>query len=220
MKNFLSAVLICFQWHFIQAATSPFADKPCKSYSSYRDEAGKEVDLVWGSAPLNDFGSRTVQFDFSGVRNLRQVPAPGIHPRIYFTPDDLPDLRRRLKTTRCGQVAWNNLLCWTEMMKGRYDDKAAYAKNDVWQGGFGGLHGPVPLFRLNVPREKGFAYNHHPEAVKIYRSLMDGSATSFPDYYWNVFSLEAFRCLIENDEAGAKDLAKACLLYTSDAADE
>jgi hypothetical protein len=138
-----------------------------------------------------------------------RFPRPGVHPRIYFTPDDLPDLRRRLKETQCGQAAWNNLLCWTEMMKGRYDDKAAYAKNDVWQGGFGGLHGPVPLFRLGVPREKGFAYNHHPGAAKSYRALVDGSATGFPDYYWNVFSLEAFRCLIENDEAGAKDLAKA-----------
>ena len=211
VKTILLAALCVAQTPLATGAASPFADKPCKSYSSYRDEAGKEVELLWGRAPLEDFGSRTVAFDFTGVRQVHPVPAPGVHPRIYFTPDDLPDLRHRLKQTQCGQAAWNNLLCWTEMMKGRYDDKAPYAKNDVWQGGFGGLHGPVPLFRLGVPREKGFAYNHHPAAARNYRALVDGSATSFPDYYWNVFSLEAFRCLIENDEAGAKDLAKAVI---------
>ena len=150
VKTILLAALCVAQTPLATGAASPFADKPCKSYSSYRDEAGKEVELLWGRAPLEDFGSRTVAFDFTGVRQVHQVPAPGVHPRIYFTPDDLPDLRHRLKETRCGQAAWNNLLCWTEMMKGRYDDKAPYAKNDVWQGGFGGLHGPVPLFRLTV----------------------------------------------------------------------
>ena len=29
-----------------------------------------------------------------------------------MTPDDLPDLRERLKTTRCGQEIWKNVQCW------------------------------------------------------------------------------------------------------------
>ena len=193
----------------VNSAQSPFADKPAKSYASYKDESGKEVDLIWGKAPLNDFGSRQVTFDSAGVRPVHQAPAPGVHPRIFFTPDDLPELRRRLKETQCGRVAWNHLLCWTEMMKGLYSDKAPYAANDVWQGGFGGLHGPVPLYRLGVPSQKGTSYNRNPVAAKFYSDLAGGSAVDFPGYYWNVFSLEAFRCLIENDEAGARTLAKA-----------
>jgi hypothetical protein len=192
-------------------ANSPFADKPCNSYSNYTDDDGKPSVLIWGKAPLDDFGSREVKFDQSGVRSIRQVPGPGVHPRIFFGPDDLPDVRKRLKETQCGQAAWKNILSWTQMMKGQYDDKADYAQPDVWNGGFGGLHGRVPLFRLGVPRVNGAAYNHNPQAAAFYQNLIKGDATGVPDYYWNVFSLEAFRCLIENDDAGAKDLAKAVI---------
>ena len=188
---------------------SPFADKYAASYSSYKDLRGQEVDPLWGSLKPDDFGSRTVPFDQSGVRSVSQVPGPGVHPRIFFTAADLPDIRRRLKETQCGQAAWKNLLCWTTMMKGQYDDTADYAKPDVWKGGFGGLHGRVPLFRLGVPRAKGAAYNHNPGAAQAYQSLVAGTATDFPPFYWNVFSLEAFRVLVDEDRPGALDLAKA-----------
>ncbi|MEI6751867.1 MAG: hypothetical protein WCK78_01745 [Paludibacter sp.] len=188
---------------------SGYADKPCNSYSNYNDVNGKPAQILWGQAPFNDFGSRQVTFDYTGLRKIRQVPAPGIHPRILCTPDDLPEMRRRLKETRCGQESWKNLLCWTEMMKGNYDDKAEYAKPDVWKGQFGGLHSRVPLFRLGLKRESGDNYNRSAIAAKCYNSLIDGTAVDFPTFYWNVFSLEAFRCLIENDKSGAEKLAAA-----------
>ncbi len=190
---------------------SSFADKPADSYSNYRDENGKPGVLLWGAAKPKDFGSRSVTFNYDGVRKVSQVPAPGIHPRIYFGPDDLPEIRKNLKETQCGQGCWKNILSWTEMMKGNYDDTKEYAKPDVWKGDFGGLHGRVPLFRLSIPRVKGYAYNHNPLAKEIYDGLASGTAKSFPEFYWDVFSLEAFRCLIENDEAGAMKLANAAI---------
>ena len=193
-------------------AISPFADKPCESYSGYTDVNGKPGDLRWGKAPLTDFGSRPVTFDLNGVRRLNPAPAPGIHPRICFGPQDLPDVRQRLKATRAGQEAWKNILCWTEMMKGRYDDTAEYAKPDRWNGGFGGLRGRVPLFRLGLKRDgKSPAYNRSPVALATWTALVDGTATEFPTYYWNTMALEAFRCLIEDDAAGAKDCARAVI---------
>ena len=190
---------------------SLFANKPADSYSNYKDENGKPSVLLWGAAKMNDFGSRPVTFNYDGVRKLNQVPAPGVHPRIYFGPDDLPEIRKNLKETKCGQGCWKNILSWTEMMKGKYDDSKEYAKPDLFGGGWGGLHGRVPLFRLSVPRANGMAYNHNTLASDIYDGLANGTATSFPKYYWDVFSLEAFRCLIENDETGAKKLAKATM---------
>ena len=192
-------------------AASPFANRPADSYSNYTAADGQPATLLWGQAPFNDFGSRPITFDASGIRPVRPIPAAGVHPRIYFGPDDLPEVRARLKTTRAGQRAWNNILSWTEMMKGNYDDTAPYAQPDVWQGGFGGLRGPVPLYRLGIPRENGFAYNKHPKAAAAYRALIDGTATDFPAFYWNTFALEAFRCLIANDEPAARDLARATL---------
>jgi len=186
---------------------SPFAGKSCDSYSNYTGDDGKPGVLLWGQAPLNDFGSREVKFDTTGVRKLNPAPAPGVHPRIFFGPGDLPEVRKRVKETKCGQEAWKNILSWTEMMKGNYDDRADYAQPDRWNGSFGGLHGRVPLFRLGIPREKGCAYNHHPKAAEIYNALADGTAREFPAFYWNTMALEAFRCLIDGDTAGAKKLA-------------
>jgi hypothetical protein len=184
-------------------AASPFADKPADSYANVADQDGKPRTLLWGAAPITDFGSRSITFDQSGVRQLHQIPAPGMHPRILFTPDDLPDIRRRLRETRCGQEAWKNILSWTTMLKGAYDDHADYAQPDRYAGGFGGLHGRVPLFRFGMERP----YNRNPSG--IYLKLADGTAKEFPEYAWNVFALEAFRCLIEQDDVGARTLAKA-----------
>ncbi|NQX00199.1 LamG domain-containing protein [bacterium] len=186
-------------------ATSPFADKPCDSYANHRDASGNPAVLRWGDAPFGDFGSRAVSFDPSGVRKLRQSPPAGVHPRIFFGPDDLADVRKRVRETRCGQEAWKNILSWTEMAKGRYDDTLDYAQPDRWKGGFGGLRGRVPLFRLGIPRESGKSpYNKNVTAAATYQSLVDGSAKEFPAYYWNTLALEAFRCLIDEDRAGAK----------------
>ncbi len=180
----------------VGAAPSPFADKPCLSYSSFRNQ-----ELRWGDAPLDDFGPTPVKFDVSGLRALKPSPPPGVHPRILCSPADLPDIRRRLKETRCGQQVWRNLLSWTHGMKATYDDKADYARPDLWNGSFGGLHGPVPLFRLGPGGWKSDRF----------RRLVDGDGTAEVGFFWNVFPLEAFRCWIEDDKAAAGTLAKAVM---------
>lgn len=172
---------------------SPFADKPCASYSG--------DGLKWGDAPLNDFGPRQVAFDLAGVRKLRPAPPPGVHPRILCTPEDLPEIARRLKETRCGQQVWRNLLCWTEGMKGRYNDQDEYAKPDLWHGTFGGLHGPVPLFRLGKDGWKSDRY----------RRLIAGDTSEPAGFFWSIFPLEALRCQVENDAPAARDLARAVI---------
>ena len=54
--------------------------------------------------------SRAVEFhdDWAGFAKdrLSPVPAPGVHPRILLSPEDLPDLRRRLKETETGQALY------------------------------------------------------------------------------------------------------------------
>jgi hypothetical protein len=189
---------------------SPFRDKPAISYSSPRDASGKLVPMVWGDAPFFDFGSRPVEMDLRGVRAIPQAPAAGVHPRIFFGPGELPEVRRRVRETRTGQEAWKNILSWTEAMKGTYDDTADYAKPDKFKGSFGRLHGRVPLFRLGLPENPGQSkYVRSAPAAKLYQDLAAGTATAVPDYYWNVFALEAFRCLIDEDRAGGEKLAAA-----------
>jgi hypothetical protein len=80
---------------------SPFAPFVCNSYSDYKVD-GNAITIHWGDIKPNDFGDQPVTFDYSGIRKVNQVPAPGVHPRILCTPDDLADIQKRLKETRCG----------------------------------------------------------------------------------------------------------------------
>lgn len=193
-------------------SASPFREKPAESYSDYKDAQGNWVYPIWGQAPFFDFGTRPVKMDPQGVATVPQAPPAGIHPRILFGPDQLADVRRRVKETKAGQEAWKNILSWTEAMKGTYDDTAEYAKPDRFNGGFQGLRGRVDLFRLGLPKnpQQGVpSYRDNPAAAAIYDSLADGTAEDFPAFYWNVFPLEAFRCLIEEDREGARKVAGA-----------
>lgn len=69
------------------------AGKKADSYSNFKNEDGTPGVLRWGNAPVKDFGIREVKIDVTGVRKLVQAPPPGVHPRIFFGPDELPDLR-------------------------------------------------------------------------------------------------------------------------------
>ncbi len=177
---------------------SPFADKPCRSYSS-------STELRWGDAPVNDFGPLDVKFDFSGIRSLNPIPAPGIHPRILITPKDLPDLRNRLKNTLCGKMMWNKILSYSNGLRGTYDDNADYAKPDVWKGRFGGSHGHTQMLYYH---DAGNAFN---PKNRGYARLISGDLTLNPSPYWSVMSMEAYRCLIEDDKVAGANLGKAVL---------
>ena len=52
----LSLLSLTFIFNVDAQSLSPFADKPCVSYSGYKDESGKPATLLWGNAPLNEFG--------------------------------------------------------------------------------------------------------------------------------------------------------------------
>ncbi len=45
---------------------------------------------------------------------ISKVPAPGVHPRILLSPEDLPDLRRRLKETETGRALYATLKARTD----------------------------------------------------------------------------------------------------------
>jgi hypothetical protein len=48
----------------------------------------------------------TIPLDRSGLNRsmLKAPPGPGIHPRVLFNPEDLPDIRARLKSTAAGKA--------------------------------------------------------------------------------------------------------------------
>lgn len=191
------------------AADSPAALDPLVSASAYRDKSvwsyhGKDP-LPWSIFKPRDYGSSKVQFSAEGVRPVGQVPAPGVHPRMFFSPEDLPALRKRFKEDVAAQAAWNNILCWSNALKLTYDEKADYAQPD-WGAGFG-IKGRVPsLYRIG-------GYNKREDYYKI---LAEGGRPktyekSSPAAFFKPGACEAFRCLIDDDKAGAETLARATI---------
>ena len=185
-------------------SSSTFVDKTVDSYSNSIDPVTNEKRIIhWGDLKPDDFGPRAIQFSDEGLRKLRPVPAPGIHPRVLFTPDDLPEMRQRMKQSRAGQIMYNHLLAYSAALRGRYDENAAYAKPDLWNGNYRGSHGNVQLWYYH---DKDSPFN---PGNRIFERLVAGDQTVDPKPLWPVFAIDAFRCLIDDDRAGAQQLAKA-----------
>ena len=61
-----------------------------------------------GEYPYPPSPAVEVKEDWTGFakERLGQVPPPGVHPRILISPDQLPDLRQRLKETEVGKTLY------------------------------------------------------------------------------------------------------------------
>lgn len=60
-------------------------------------------DYNWAKYAAGAFGDRTVRFDYSGARPILHAPAVGVHPRIYFNPEEIPAIADRLNNTNNGR---------------------------------------------------------------------------------------------------------------------
>jgi hypothetical protein len=137
------------------------------------------------------------------VSRFSAPPKPGVHPRIFFNPEELPALRERLKNTVIGReqakkLAANSALL-RQGMKG-YDPKSPASKS---------LDGS-PLVdnfgyfaRSSVPYQKLVAGD--PKALGDTIANMSGDISRLAEQ----MAGEALWCLITEDEKGAKDVAAA-----------
>jgi hypothetical protein len=177
-------------------AASPYANESVWSYHS-------STPVPWSVFKPRDYGSSRITFDESGVTPVGRVPAPGVHPRIFFSADDLPAIRHRIQNTTGGQEAWKNLLSYCHWMKRSYDKNQDYAK-PWWHVNYFGYTGRNPhLYRFT-----GTSYSED-----YYTILANGgtpaSFASNPSSFFKVASMEALRCLIEEDLPGGQKLAAA-----------
>ena len=177
---------------------SAYADKSVWSYHDSKP-------VPWARFKPKDFGGTKVPFSATGVRDVGTVPAPGIHPRMFFGPEDLPGIRQRLKQDAAGQAAWLNILAWSHALRLTYDEKADYAQPDWANGGFRVRGRFVDLMRIG---------GYDPKRENYYAILAAGGSPKryekdAPSNFFRPAANEAFRVLIDDDAAAGQTLAKA-----------
>jgi hypothetical protein len=74
-------------------------DKEMAKRNNYYGYTPEYVEKYF-TAPL------TLEYDFTGVdkARLKTPPAPGIHPRVLFGPEELPSIRANLDSTKPGKL--------------------------------------------------------------------------------------------------------------------
>lgn len=116
------------------------------------------------------------------------APEPGVHPRILFSPTDLPEMRRRLKVTKVGQARYaelkNNVL-EAKLAGTRFAN--VYAKLIA-----GDVEGAEKLLGdyKNAGADIGTQYHHRPE-------------------FSYLMMLSSFQALIDDDNKLAKEMCAA-----------
>ena len=86
----------------------------------------------WQNYNNNDtsgLGNRIVTFDSTGMQDIVHAPVAGIHPRIYFGPSEIPDIKQRLDSTASGNSVKASLHAHTTLLHlgSSYSQTGSYA---------------------------------------------------------------------------------------------
>ena len=86
----------------------------------------------WQNYDNNDtsgLGSRMISFDSTDLRDIIHAPATGVHPRVYFGPSEIPDIKNRLDSTTSGNSIKATLHAYTTLLHlgSSYNQNASYA---------------------------------------------------------------------------------------------
>jgi hypothetical protein len=154
---------------------------------------------VWPSVSEKDYDLGG--FDAGALGS--KVPPPGVHPRILFSPGDVPAIARRIQETRSGRRALDT----TEKALSRtiWDPKSDEGKifAKLSAGDLAGLEWPDSEGKtLNLGNEHFF---------KGYKKSMKSSAHE--GYLPHLMASAAFYCLLKNDEARGRQVAAAFANY-------
>jgi len=148
-------------------------------------------DYQWKNFTSEEVGTHTYTWDYAGTRILKHAPAAGIHPRIFFNPEDTTEIRTRLTTTINGIEVNRKRHAFTTLLHlgytgGTYSSNGSYAKNSSGLAYIGnsGYWDFKPIYYKFAAGDTS-AYS----MVK----LKNGGALN---PFANMLSMEAFECLL------------------------
>lgn len=137
------------------------------------------------------------------------VPAPGVHPRILFSPADIPLLKRRIEENKAGQKALleTRFLLDQTLYNPASDEGKIYAKL------VSGDTSDLTFFTPEPPKQiESLIFSSPP------RHWFNGYTQSLPDtvhtaYLPNLLAASAFQALLENDATRGRATAAAIANY-------
>jgi hypothetical protein len=147
----------------------------------------------------DDLGPVTYLPDWSGIRNIPSAPPVGVHPRIYFGPDEIPDLKHRLANTACGREAMKQIYAYVKLLEvgnGGYNRTASYAVDDYGNPRIGN----VGLYDSKIYYDKLAAGT---------ANALDGTDATRLDVLVGNIAISAFYYFINDDIAGQEKAAAA-----------
>lgn len=142
-----------------------------------------------------------VTFDDSGFAKERlfHVPAPGVHPRILFGPQDIPGIKARLASTQSGR----QMLAFSRAQLAKGIDKPGTWENQLY----------LDLQRGDLV---AFAKLYKPQEVPPVAGNSVGIPADAPATKWHhrdpfgmALEVKAFVCLLDNDTQQGAALGKA-----------
>ena len=134
-----------------------------------------------------------VRYDTNGFafERLTAVPSPGVHPRILISPEDLPDLRRRIADTEMGRALLKNL---------RSRVSEAIKAPGEWGTKF---YDTLAAGDMAAAKKLLAGKNGKPPGIGHYQPFIEA------------FALEALDALISNDETRGKKVGAALANYAA-----
>ncbi len=154
----------------------------------------------WTSLVIHVFDAKITGL---AMDRFTPAPAPGIHPRIFFNPEELPALRDHFKTTVIGQELAKKL----------------QVNSDLLRHGISGYDAKGPLSKLldgsPLMSNAGYWASGSVRYQKLVAGDLNALGTVIPNMGGDTHRLsqsiaaEAFWCLIKEDHEGAKNVAAA-----------
>ncbi|MEI6321564.1 MAG: hypothetical protein WCP60_00485 [bacterium] len=153
-------------------------------------------ETVWPLVPPSDYDLT----GFDQKRLYSKVPPPGIHPRILFSPEDVPVIKKQLESSINGRqlLAQTDFVLSKTIYEMNSDEGKIFAK--LSSGDLSGLE-------WLIDEKTGFI-QHYFKGYKL-----QGKLTPHAGYLPRLMEAAAFRALIDNDEVKGKELAAAMSNY-------
>ena len=99
-------------------------------------QSSKKGGYIYGwnnysNSDATGLGSRTVVWDSTAIAQIKHAPAIGVHPRVYFGPSDIPDIKNRLDNTLSGNSVKASIRAYSLLLNlgSSYNQNASYAKD-------------------------------------------------------------------------------------------